>query len=187
MAAGYKDFIAGATLAAADLEDYCELQSVMRFADTTARDTALSAVKTTGMFAVDVANKAMTVYEGSAWLEYGRFGSWVTSTPTLSNVTGGTVSMRAMQLGKSLFFTVSITAGTATAAGTVGITTAYTSANVITPLSCLIDVGGNVTTVSSARWSASSTGITLYGTSGGANLTLGQSAICRISGTIELA
>ena len=51
MAAGYKDFVAGTVLAAADLEDYCELQSVMRFASAAARDTALSAVKTEGMLA----------------------------------------------------------------------------------------------------------------------------------------
>ena len=51
MAAGYKDFTAGAVLTAADLEDYTQNQSIMRFASASARDTALSTVKTEGMHA----------------------------------------------------------------------------------------------------------------------------------------
>ena len=67
MAAGYKDFTAGATLAAADLEDYCQNQSVMRFATTAARDTALASVKTEGMLAYSVANDRMYMYDGTDW------------------------------------------------------------------------------------------------------------------------
>lgn len=71
MAAGYKDFTASSVLAAADLEDYCENQSIMRFASAAARDTALSAVKTEGMCAYLVDVNTVTVYSGSAWSTVG--------------------------------------------------------------------------------------------------------------------
>lgn len=67
MAAGYKDFVAATALAAADIEDYCELQSVMRFASASARDTALASVKTAGMFAY-CTGVGLTMYDGSTWL-----------------------------------------------------------------------------------------------------------------------
>lgn len=71
MAAGYKDFTAGATLAAADLEDYCELQSVMRFASTAARDTALAGVLTNGLLAYTTDTSTRWRYTGSAWVSDG--------------------------------------------------------------------------------------------------------------------
>lgn len=75
MAAGYKDFTAGAVLAAADLEDYCQNQSVMRFATTAARDTALSSVKTEGMLAASLADDRLYVYTGSTWQYLGHYSS----------------------------------------------------------------------------------------------------------------
>jgi len=56
MGQGYKLFTAGAVLTASDLNTYCQEQSVMYFANTTARDAALTA---------GVLEDGMTVYIGS--------------------------------------------------------------------------------------------------------------------------
>lgn len=68
MAAGYHDFTAGEVLTAANLEDYCQNQSAMRFATSAARDTALSAVKTAGMLSVTLdAGERLWMYNGTSW------------------------------------------------------------------------------------------------------------------------
>jgi hypothetical protein len=85
MAAGFKNWTAGDTLTAADLEDYTVAQSVMRFADTSARNTALSGVLTEGMCAYIVADNVLTVYSGSAWSTIGPVhGGLVTWTPAVT-------------------------------------------------------------------------------------------------------
>ena len=48
----------------------------------------------TGQLIYETDTDAFQVYNGSAWVEYGRAGNWLTSTPTLTNVTGGTVACR---------------------------------------------------------------------------------------------
>jgi len=67
MGSGFKDFAAGDVLTAADVDGYLMRQTVMTFADASARDTALSGVLDEGMVAyLDV--NALTVYNGSAWV-----------------------------------------------------------------------------------------------------------------------
>lgn len=94
MATGYHDFTAGETLTAANLEDYCELQSVMQFADSATRDTALSAVKTEGTQSLQRDSNSVTVYSGSAWSTvgplYGALTSW---TPTVTQSGSVTVTV----------------------------------------------------------------------------------------------
>lgn len=92
MAAGYKDWTAGATLAAADLEDYLQLQSIMRFASATERDTALSAVLTEGLYAYLIDVNTLIVYTGSAWSTIGPMhGGLLTWTPAV--VQSGSVTV----------------------------------------------------------------------------------------------
>jgi len=67
MAEGYKDWSAGDILTAADLEDYTVKQSVMRFADSSARTTALSGVLAEGMMSYLKDTDTVEVYDGSAW------------------------------------------------------------------------------------------------------------------------
>ena len=62
---GYKDFTAGSVLTAADLEDYLELQSVMSFADSSARDTALTSVLREGIHAWERDANRLCVYDGT--------------------------------------------------------------------------------------------------------------------------
>jgi len=71
MAEGYKDWSAGDILTAADLEDYTVKQSVMRFADSSARTTALSGVLAEGMVSYLKDTDSVEVYDGSAWAAIG--------------------------------------------------------------------------------------------------------------------
>lgn len=71
MAEGYKDWSAGDILTAADLEDYTVKQSVMRFADSSARTTALSGVLAEGMVSYLKDTDTVEVYDGSAWVAVG--------------------------------------------------------------------------------------------------------------------
>lgn len=84
MAEGYKDFVSAA-LASADLEDYCELQTTLRFTSAAARTTALSGVLIEGLrcFLKDL--NVEQVYSGSAWSTIGPVHGALTSwTPTIT-------------------------------------------------------------------------------------------------------
>lgn len=63
---GYKDFSAGAVLTAAQVDGYLMEQSVMNFAGTAARGSALASVLSAGQMA-HVGGGTITVYDGSAW------------------------------------------------------------------------------------------------------------------------
>jgi hypothetical protein len=65
--AGYKLFNTGDVLTAAQVNTYLMEQSVMRFATTTARDTALSGVLAEGMICYIDADNNIYKYTGSAW------------------------------------------------------------------------------------------------------------------------
>ena len=69
MGSGYKVFTSGSVLTASDLNNYCQEQTVMYFANTTARDTAITAPED-GMVAYigsnDV-NEGLYTYQGAAW------------------------------------------------------------------------------------------------------------------------
>ena len=71
MGSGYKNFTAGAVLTASDVNNYLMEQGVMYFANTTARDTALTAgVVEDGMVVYigsNDANEGLYTYNGSGW------------------------------------------------------------------------------------------------------------------------
>lgn len=121
MSQGYKDFTAGSALGAADLEDYCQNQSVMRFASSAARDTALSSVKTEGMLSYQTDNNDLDIYTGSAFstLIAPAHGAWTAWTPTVTqsgSVSGTTTGSYYIRIGRlviaSLYFAPS-SSGTA--------------------------------------------------------------------------
>ena len=66
--AGYKLFSTGDVLTAAQVNTYLMEQTVMRFATTTARDTALSGVLAEGMLCYIDADNNIYKYTGSAWV-----------------------------------------------------------------------------------------------------------------------
>jgi len=78
MGSGFKDWTAGDVLTAADVDGYLMRQTVMTFADASARDTALSGVLDEGMVAYLEDTDEVTVYDGSDWVIYaGRGYSYV--------------------------------------------------------------------------------------------------------------
>jgi len=69
--AGYKLFNTGDVLTAAQVNTYLQEQAVMRFANSTARTTALSGVLAEGMVSyLDDQNK-IQVYNGTSWVDVG--------------------------------------------------------------------------------------------------------------------
>jgi len=85
MAQGYHDFVAGEVLSAANLEDYTQNQTTMRFASAAARDAALAAVLTEGLRAYLIDLNVETIYSGSTWSTQGPVHGALTSwTPVVT-------------------------------------------------------------------------------------------------------
>jgi hypothetical protein len=72
--AGYKLFATGDVLTAAQVNTYLNEQTVMVFADSAARTTALSGVLAEGMVSYLQDTNAVEVYNGSAWVGVGNVG-----------------------------------------------------------------------------------------------------------------
>ena len=72
--AGYKLFATGDVLTAAQVNTYLNEQTVMVFADSAARTTALSGVLAEGMMSYLQDTNAVEVYNGSAWVAVGGGG-----------------------------------------------------------------------------------------------------------------
>lgn len=97
MAEGFKDFAPGDILTAADVDDYLMQQSVMVFADASARTTALTSVLREGMMSYLKDTDAVEVYDGSAWTAVG--GLQAVSTEYLVQGGGGTASFGTTWIG----------------------------------------------------------------------------------------
>lgn len=67
MANGWYDFVNGQTLPASRVQDYLMNQSVMVFADDSARTTALYGITTEGMVTYLVSTQTLEFYDGAAW------------------------------------------------------------------------------------------------------------------------
>lgn len=68
MGAGFKDFASGAILMAGDVDNYLMRQTVMTFADASARDTALSGYLEEGMICYLKDSNGMFKYNGTSWV-----------------------------------------------------------------------------------------------------------------------
>jgi hypothetical protein len=67
--AGYREFQTGEVLTAANVNDFLMNQSVMVFADATARTAALSDVLTEGILTYNLDTNALERYDGSAFVK----------------------------------------------------------------------------------------------------------------------
>lgn len=76
--AGYKLFNTGDVLTAAQVNTYLQEQTVMVFADSSARTTALSGVLSEGMMSYLKSDDKVYKYDGSTWSEVGAAGGGMT-------------------------------------------------------------------------------------------------------------
>lgn len=67
-ASGYKLFVTGDVLTAADVNNYLQLQTVMVFASAAARTSALSAVLAEGLVSYLKDTDVVEIYTGAAWV-----------------------------------------------------------------------------------------------------------------------
>lgn len=81
MGSGFKDWTAGDVLTAADVDGYLMRQTVMTFADSSARDTALSGVLDEGMVAYLEDTNVTTYYDGSSWEDIRGLGGGSATSP----------------------------------------------------------------------------------------------------------
>ena len=65
--AGWFDFVNGQTLPASRVQNYLMDQSVMVFADSAARTSALSGVTTEGMVSYLISTQALEYFDGATW------------------------------------------------------------------------------------------------------------------------
>ena len=66
--AGYKNFSAGDVFTASDVDTYIMEQTIMVFASSTARTTALSGVVSEGMASYLLDTNKFEIYNGTAWV-----------------------------------------------------------------------------------------------------------------------
>lgn len=89
--AGYKLFVTGDVLTAAQVNTYLQQQTVMVFANSTARSTALSGVVAQGMVTFLTATNSLEYYDGSAWQAVSNPGD-ITSVTAGTGLSGGGTS-----------------------------------------------------------------------------------------------
>jgi len=128
--AGYKAFATGDVLTAAQVQYNLQNQTIMFFASSAARTTALSGVVVEGMFSYLADTNAFEYYDGAAWQSVSNPGD-ITGVTAGTGLSGG---------GSSGTVTLSIDTGT-----TVDLTTAQTLTNK-TLTSPLINLGINANT-----------------------------------------
>jgi hypothetical protein len=112
MGSGFKTFTAGAVLTASDVNNYLQEQSVMYFATTGARDTAITSPED-GMVAYigsNDENEGLYVYNGTSWRRGpGWNAPWGYST-FLQNTSTGTQNMVSSTVVTGLTGTVALVA-----------------------------------------------------------------------------
>lgn len=84
----FKDFTAGDILTAADVDDFLMRQSIMTFADASARNTALTDVLAEGMFCFLEDTNEFQFYSGSAWVDVSQIGD-ITAVTAGTALSGG--------------------------------------------------------------------------------------------------
>jgi hypothetical protein len=113
--AGKKTFVAGEVLLAQDVNDLLMDQTIMNFASSAARSSAIP-TPTEGMFTVTTDNDQLDYYNGSAFVSALPIGAWTTYTPTLFGLSlgNGTATFAYAQIGKTVHVRGRIANGTTT-------------------------------------------------------------------------
>jgi hypothetical protein len=91
--AGYKLFSTGEVLTAANVNTYLQQQTIMVFASSAARTTALSGVVSEGMFTYLTDTNATEYYDGASWVSVSSPGDiTAVTTGAGSGLSGGATS-----------------------------------------------------------------------------------------------
>jgi hypothetical protein len=86
--AGFKTFVAGEILTAADVNSFLMGQAISVFADATARNAAITS-PVEGQFAFRKDDDVLEYWDGSAWEEYSTGFAKISDTPTGTYTDGG--------------------------------------------------------------------------------------------------
>jgi len=152
--AGYKLYATGDVLTAADVNTYLQEQTVMRFASSAARTTALASVLAEGMLSYLIDTDQVEVYNGSAWVGVANAGD-ITGVTAGTGISGGGTSG-----------TVTVTNSMATAIDAKGDLIGGTGADTFARLA----VGANNTVLTAD--SAEATGLKWAAPTAAASITL---------------
>lgn len=117
---GRKTFTAGDVLTASQVQGYLQDQTVMVFAGTAARSSAI-ATPSDGMFTVTTNDDQVDYYNGTAWVSALPIGAWKTWAPTLSDgfaSISGTHTAKYAQIGKTVIATDTFVLSGASGIGT---------------------------------------------------------------------
>jgi hypothetical protein len=154
-----KVFTAGEVLAAADVNSFLMDQTVMTFAGTAARGSAIgTAVE--GMVTYLNDSDALQIHNGTAFVPAVSIGAWISYTPTTSNLTlgNGTITAKYNVVGKTIFLAIRFVLGSTSAISgspTFTLPSGFTSA----PLSTFSPVGTGLATISSTSYIMTSVAI----------------------------
>lgn len=173
--AGYKLFNTGDVLTAAQVNTYLQEQTVMVFANSTARTTALSGVLAEGMMSYLQDTNAVEVYNGSSWVNVGNSGD-ITGVTAGIGISGGGTSGD-----------VTITNSMATAIDAKGDLIVGTGADTFSRLA-VGGTNGHVLTVDSGestgmKWAAVAAGGGAYTSLASGSLSGSSVSISSISGS----
>lgn len=164
MGLGYKDFAPGAVLTAAEVDGYLMRQTLMKFASSAARDSALSGVLDESMHSYQTDTDEITYYNGSAWKTiYKKPTSWSPTWTGLS-VGNGVVAATYTRQGDAVTAHVLLTLGTTSSvSGSVSTSLPVaTTSGQVHHGSCVFNDVGTRIYVGVVR--QSSTSITIYST-----------------------
>ena len=170
--AGYKLFVTGDVLTAAQVNTYLQQQAVMVFANATARSTALSGVVSAGMVSYLTDSNTLYYYDGSAWQTVSNPGDiTAVTTGATSGLTGGATS-GAVDLKLNTTAKGGLLIGTGT--GTVSELAVGTNNYVLT---------ADSTQTTGIKWAAVSTGTTFVGCNlyNAANQTISNSTATAVT------
>ena len=110
--AGYKLFTTGSVLTAAEVNTYLQQQTIMVFASSAARTTALSGVLAEGMFSYLSDTNAFEYYDGAAWQSVSSPGDITAVTTAAGSGLAGGATSGAVALTRSATYTAKTAAYT---------------------------------------------------------------------------